>query len=195
MDCDGPDAIDYVRIANVLDHMRGHNGLPPEDFKSWQDEVFPGQEEKALLIVPKEVVVNLRDQVLSKENLDFKSLKLVLADGFLLYQNSSSRERLDVKLFFRLSHGVAKERRFTRQGYRSEAKPDEVWKTEDYFEKMVWRCYVEQHDFMFERGDVEGKVDEGWCKRSGIKVLPGLNRPIEKCLVWILQNIIPTLRP
>jgi hypothetical protein len=56
--------------------MTGHNGLPPEDFKSWQDEVFPGQEEKSLLTVPKEVVDNLRDQVFTEENLNLKSIKL-----------------------------------------------------------------------------------------------------------------------
>jgi hypothetical protein len=76
LDCDGPDAIDYARMANILDHMRGHIGLPPEDFKSWQDEVFPGQEEKSLLTVPKEVVDNLRDQVFTEENLNLKSIKL-----------------------------------------------------------------------------------------------------------------------
>lgn len=192
LDCDGPDAIDYVRMAKVLDHMKGHNGLPPEDFKSWQDEVFPGQEEKASLTISKEVVDNLKLQV-AKENLDFKSIKLVFVDGFLLYQNPIIRERLDVKLFFRLSYKVAKERRFTRQGYGPEAKPDEFWKTENYFEKMVWRSYVEQHIFMFKRGDVEADVDEVACERAGIKVQPGLNCPIEESLVWILPNIIPTL--
>jgi nicotinamide/nicotinate riboside kinase len=193
LDCGGPDAIDYIRMTSVLDHMRSHGGLPPEDFKSWQDEVFPGQEEKALLTVPKGVVDNLRDQVFTKENIDVKAFKLVLVDGFLLYQNPAIRERLDVKLFFRLSYKVAKERRFTRQGYGSGAKPDEFWKTEDYFEKMVWRCYREQHVFMFKRGDVEGEVDEGECESAGIKVKPGLNRPVEESLAWIMKNIIPTL--
>jgi nicotinamide/nicotinate riboside kinase len=174
--------------------MRRHNGVPPEDFKSGQDEVFPGQEEKALSTVLKELVDNLREQV-TKANLDFSSIKLVFVDGFLLNQNRTMRERLDVKLFFGLSYKITKDRRFTRQGYGSEAKPDEFWKTEDYFEKMVWRCYVEQHAFMFERGDMEGKVDEVVCEWADIKMLPGLNRPIEQSLVWILQHIIPALSP
>jgi nicotinamide/nicotinate riboside kinase len=188
LDCDGPDAIDYARMANILDHMRGHIGLPPEDFKSWQDEVFPGQEEKSLLTVPKEVVDNLRDQVFTEENLNLKSIKLVLVDGFLLYQNPAVRERHDVKLFFRLSHKIAKERRFTRQGYGSESNPDEFWKTENYVEKMAWRSYMEQHAFIFERGGVDGGVDEVACERAGIKVQPGLNPPIMESLVWSLQN-------
>jgi uridine kinase len=111
-------------MANVLDHMRRHSGVPTEDFKSGQDEVFPGQEEKALSTVSKELVDNLREQV-TKANLDFTSIKLVFVDGFLLNQNRTMRERLDVKLFFRLSQKVAKKRRFTGQRYGSEAKPDE----------------------------------------------------------------------
>jgi hypothetical protein len=48
-----------------------------------------------------------------------------------------------------------------RQGYGDEAKvDDEFWKTEDYFEKLVLRTYQEQHAFMFEHREVEGKVDE-----------------------------------
>lgn len=48
LDCDSPDAVDFERMAHVLDHMKSHDGIPPEDFQSWQDDVFPGQEEKAL---------------------------------------------------------------------------------------------------------------------------------------------------
>jgi hypothetical protein len=174
--------------------MRGHNGLPPEDFKSWQDEVFPGQEEKALLIVPKQVVVNLRDQVLAKENLDFKSLKLVLIDGFLLYQNSSSRERLDVKLFFRLSAELRKKGGLQDRGMdlrRNRMRPGRQrtilrrWSGDAMWSSMIL-CLREE---MWRE-----RLMRVGCKRSGIKVLPELNRPIEKCLVWILQNIIPTLR-
>jgi hypothetical protein len=47
-----------------------------------------------------------------------------------------------VKLFFRLSQKIAKERRFTRQGYGSESNPDEFWKTEEYlrrwFGDLIW---------------------------------------------------------
>jgi hypothetical protein len=64
-------------------------------------------------------------------------------DGFLLHQNSTNRERLDVRLFFRLSHDFAKERRFNRPRYGPEA-----------CERMVWRSYLEQHAFIFQDGDV-----------------------------------------
>ena len=194
LDCDGPGAVDFVRMAQVLDHMKGCNGLPPADFKSWQDDVFPGQREKALETVPKALIQSLRAET-RRSGLDFSSSKVVILEGFLLFHNAEIRKRLDLKLFFRLSHDVAKERRFRRQGYGPEAKPDEFWKTEDYFEKMVWRCYREQHAFMFREGDVEGDVDENACEEAGINVLPGLDQPVADSLIWTTDQIISGLRP
>jgi nicotinamide/nicotinate riboside kinase len=192
LDCDGPDAIDFLRMAQVLDHMKSHDGIPPEDFKSWQDDVFPGQDEKALRTVPTAVIQSLRSEV-SQSGLDFSSTKLVILDGFLLFRNPEIRRRLDLKLFFRLSHDVAKERRFRRQGYGADARPDEFWKTEDYFEKMVWRCYREQHAFMFRDANVEGDSNEEACLAAGIKVLPGLNRSITDSLIWTTNQMISSL--
>ena len=193
LDCDGPNAVDFEHMARVLDHMRSHDGIPPADFKSWQDEVFPGQEEKALKIVSMELIDNLKSKV-QKSGVDLQATKLVILDGFLLFQNPEIRKRLDLKLFFRLSHDVAKARRFSRQGYGAEAKPEEFWKTEDYFENMVWRCYQEQHAFMFRDGCVEGNVNEVICHGQGINVLPGLNQPVKESLVWTTNEIISALK-
>lgn len=41
LDCDGPDGIDYARMAKILDHMKAHHGNLPHGFESWQDECFP----------------------------------------------------------------------------------------------------------------------------------------------------------
>jgi nicotinamide/nicotinate riboside kinase len=78
-----------------------------------------------------------------RSGLTFSETKIVILDGFLLFHDAEIRKRLDMMFFFGLSHDVTKERRFSRQGYGVEAKPDEFWKTEDYFEKMVCRCYRE----------------------------------------------------
>ena len=192
LDCDGPDAVDFVQMAQVLDHMRSHDGIPPGDFKSWQDDVFPGQEQKALKNVPKILIDNLRSEV-ELSRID-TSMKLVVLDGFLLFHDPEIRRRLDLMLFFRLSHDVTKQRRFSRQGYGSEAKADEFWKTEDYFEKMVWRCYSEQHAFMFRDGEVEGKVDNETCQKAGIKVSPAMNLPVAESLLWAKDQIISGLK-
>jgi nicotinamide/nicotinate riboside kinase len=188
-DCDGPDAVDFERMCRALDHMSSHDGLPPDDFESWQDEVFPGQEEKALKTVPNHLIRDVKSEI-SRPGLDLGETKFVILDGFLLFHNPEVRKRLDLRMFFRLSHDVAKERRFSRQGYGIEAQPDEFWKTENYFETMVWRCYNEQHAFMFHGGDVEGDVDEQACSDAGIKVMPGMNRSIENGLRWTTRQIV-----
>ena len=189
LDAEGPDGTNFIRMAEVLDHMKQHDGIPPSDFKSWQDDVFTGQEKKALRTVPTRLLDELKLEV-QQSGFDGQSTRLVFVDGFLLYQNPEIRKRLDLLLFFRLSRGVAKKRRFTRPGYGPDAKPGEFWKTEDYFEKMVWRSYSEQHSFLFEDGDVEGEVDKKACKEAGIAVKPGLDIPVDESLVWATHQII-----
>jgi hypothetical protein len=72
-----------------------------------------------------------------------------------------------------------------------EAKPDEFWKSEDYFEKMVWRCYREQHSFVFRNGDVQGDVtEEAWEK---MRIMPGLTGSVADTLSWITTQIISGL--
>jgi nicotinamide/nicotinate riboside kinase len=193
LDAEGPDGTNFIRMAEVLDYMKQHNGIPPPDFKSWQDDVFPGQEEKALKTVPTSLLEDLRIEV-QNSGFDVQSERLVFVDGFLLYQNPEIRKRLDLRSFFRLSHKVAKERRFTRPGYGFEAKPGEFWKTEDYFEKMVWRSHSEQHVFFFENGDVEGKVDNDASQKTGITVISGLNVPVDESVVWTTHQIISGIK-
>jgi nicotinamide/nicotinate riboside kinase len=110
LDCDGPDGVDFKRMSEVLDYMKLHDATPPFDFKSWQEEVFPGRQERALATVPAEVIEKLKTKVQNCGD-----TRLVIVDGFLLYHHPANRKRLDIKLFFRLSHKVTKERRFSRQ--------------------------------------------------------------------------------
>lgn len=58
---------------------------------------------------------------LKEADLGHSQTRMVLVDGFLLYHDLAIRERLDVRLFLRLSHDTAKKRRFTRQGYGAKA--------------------------------------------------------------------------
>jgi hypothetical protein len=58
-----PDAVDYDRMAEVLDYLRAHDGAPPPDFKSWQDEVFSSQEVQALATTPLNLIRQLKSEV------------------------------------------------------------------------------------------------------------------------------------
>ena len=197
LDCDGPQGVDFNRMCEILDYMKIHNGRLPEDFKSWQADVFPGQQRKATELVSKQLVEKTRTKAQQEQRLAAHGSsifpRLVLLEGFLLYHDPRIRDRLDLCLFLRLSHATAKQRRFSRQGYGSEARPGEFWKTEDYFEKVVWRNYVAQHAQFFEGGNVEGNVHAGKCQDLGIEILPGLDQPLEVSLPWATDQIIEAL--
>ena len=156
--------------------------------------MFPDQEGIALKLLSNlEMVEMLRVEV-EQSGFNSTEMRLVFVDGYLLYNNPTIRQMLDVKLFFRLSHKVAKERRFTRQGYGPEAKEGEFWKTEDYFEKMVWSSYQEQHGFMFADGDIEGEINEETCKKAELRFKPGMNGSVEEGVVWSVSQITDGLR-
>ncbi|KAJ5765692.1 nicotinamide riboside kinase 1 [Penicillium odoratum] len=201
LDCDGPAGVDFVRLGETLDYMKSHNGRLPDGFKSWQADVFPNLRLKAIELAPVELMENMRAKVQQAQRLaghnssrDLVAAKIVFVDGFLLYHEPSIRNRLDLRLFLRLSHASAKQRRFTRPGYGSEAKSGEFWKTEDYFEKMVWRNYVAHHAQFFIGGNVEGIVHAQQCQNLGIEILPGLDRPLEDSLPWAIDQIIEFLK-
>lgn len=113
---------------------------------------------------------------------------------YLLYHSPDVRDRLDGRLFVRLDHQEARRRRLTRPSYGSEAKEGEFWKTEDYFEKMVWRNYVEQYADLYEDGDVEGSVDEKMCDERGVAVQGAMNVEVGQTLDWAVNVVIGLLK-
>ncbi|MDI1493372.1 MAG: ribosylnicotinamide kinase [Ramalina farinacea] len=99
-------------------------------------------------------------------------------EAFPPYHPPVVRDILAGRLFVRLDHQEARRRRLTKPSYGAKAKSEEFWTMETYFEKLVWRNYVEQHATL-ENGDVEGIVDEEVCDIviSLLKVRSG--RPLE----------------
>lgn len=193
LDADGPDGVDFPRMVQVLDYIKGNAGKPPMDFKSWQADVFPGYDKIALELVPEQLLTELSAKVKSS-GVDFAKAKLVIVEGLMLYNIEAVRSRLDVRLFLRLSHDNAKQRRMTRRNYGADAKPEEFWKTEDYFEKMVWRNYVAEHASFFKDQDVEGIPDEEKCAAVGVNVLAQLAADAETTLRWATHAILDSLR-
>lgn len=188
IDADGPQGVDFEWLIETVDYARKSGGRVPEDFTSWQTEVFPGQEERALGMVEGLVLKNLQEKVDSQ--LGGCRYKLIILEGFLLYHRANVRERLDAKLSVRLDHAEARRRRLTRPSYGAEAKEGEFWKTEDYFEKMVWRNYAEQHADLFEEGNVEGNMDKKVCSERGISMQEAMNVEVEQTLRWAVDIVI-----
>ena len=80
-----------------------------------------------------------------------------ITDRFLVYQDLTIRDLLDIKVFLRTSKEESRTRRFERPDYKgSEMGGEFFWRTEDYFEMFVWPNYMREHEFLFEDAD-EGK--------------------------------------
>ena len=184
--------MDFKNLVETLDYVKANGGKPPEKFKSWQSNVFPDQEGRALRMVPKDTLKQLSDKI--SEQLEDARYSIVIMEGFLLYHLSDVRRRLDGKLFVRLDHQEARRRRLTRPSYGAEAKEGEFWKTEDYFEKMVWRNYVEQHADLFEDGNVEGSIDRKACSERGIALQETMNVEVGQTLSWAVDIVISLLK-
>lgn len=201
-DADGPDGVDFEKMAETLEYARANGGKLPNDFSSWQADVFRDQKGKALRMVSRDSMTQLEKKV--SEQLQDIQYSIVIIEGFLLYHRQSKvQAMLDARLFLRLNHQEAKRRRLTRFNYYgAEAKKGEFWKTEDYFEKMVWRNYVEQHADLFEEeGDVEeGRIDREVCRSRGIAVQDGIGMnvdvdvDVESCLSWAVHVVIGMLK-
>lgn len=192
LDADGPAGVDFENLIETLDYVKANGGQPPKNFKSWQSDVFPGHKASALQMISQDMLKRLSDKV-SAQLKDAK-YSIVITEGFLLYHMADIRTRLDGKLFIRLNHQEAKRRRLTRPSYGTEAKEGEFWKTEDYFEKMVWRNYVQQHADLFEDGNVEGNMNGKMCSERGIAMQGGMNMELGQTLNWAVDNIISLLK-
>lgn len=192
IDADGPKGVDFENLVKTLDYVKAHGGKPPDSLKSWQYDVYPDQEAKALRMVPKDTLKQMREKV--SKQLQGANYSTVIMEGFLLYHMSDIWTRLDGKLFMRLDHQEARHRRLTRPSYGSEAQDGEFWKTEDYFEKMVWRNYVEQHADLFEDGNVEGSIDKKVCSERGIVLQEEMNVEMEQTLGWAVDIVISLLK-
>ena len=120
--------------------------------------------------------------------------KLVVLDGFLLFGESMKevRDCIDIRMMLRAKFAKAKERREKRSGY---VTLEGFWEDPPgYIEKVVWPGYVEEHAFMFEEGDVDGKVDQEMVERLGVQVCPGEGEwDMTKVLEWAVGSVMEAL--
>ena len=115
-----------------------------------------------------------------------------IVEGYLLYQDQEIRGIVDVKLFLRTSQAEGKVRRMRRPGY-GDPETKDFWRMEGYYEECVWANYVKENRWMFEGGDVEGRVDETVCTKEGLLVQPGVDQDIEETFEWAVHILCRAL--
>ena len=122
------------------------------------------------------------------------SIRLCIFDGFLLYSKSmaAAQPQMDIKLFLRVSYAKAKARREARSGY---VTLEGFWEDPPgYVDKIVWPNYVEDHKWMFENGDVEGKLQDDVMKEENIKCQGGgTDIDMATTLEWAVELIMAQL--
>lgn len=100
---------------------------------------------------------------------------------------------IDVKLFLRASYAKMKARREARDGY---VTLEGFWADPPgYVDKIVWPNYVQEHEFMFKDGNVEGEFRMEVLNAQGIKVMNEENVDVdmEKMLSWAVDAILKEL--
>ncbi|EAU80443.2 hypothetical protein CC1G_12108 [Coprinopsis cinerea okayama7 len=165
---DAPGAIEWDRMASFISDLK-KSGELPSGHRSVDEfnETSPVNVEESVI-----AAWRARSEQMAKEHLDKYGERLRIVSN------------LDVKVFIRVSEGVARERRESRSYYTPGGyyyfgvigdcssrvySEGEVWKDPpQYWEKIVWPAYIRAHEHLFEEGDVEsGKVKEGYILLEG----------------------------
>ena len=177
-DSDSVSAYDFPRLYTTLDSIKDTGALPPT-YSSWYQtniQSLPAGEQAATRKIGPESLGRHRELLAEHIGITAPELnptntslpKLVILDGFLLFQDPAIRSRLDRKLFLRTSKATAKTRRLSKPGWGPDANPDMYWATEAYFDASVWVNYVKENGWLFEGGNVEGGPDFAVAKREDI---------------------------
>lgn len=134
-------------MESILQHTRVQGDLPPHHTSHDHLNLQPDRPLDASLDAACRSRLN---EALASAQVDC----IVIADGFLLYYDSSVRRQMDVRLFLRCNRATLERRRTERGGYAT--AEGTVWQDPPgYFEHVIWTGYVQAHKALFEDDDVE----------------------------------------
>ncbi|AQZ13915.1 NRK1 (YNL129W) [Zygosaccharomyces parabailii] len=173
---DSPDALDLTLFGKELDTIKETGEISSQ------------------------LVHNNNVDDISKFNLDYnflKSLKMklsevsrkwkiVLVDGFMIYNSTALTAKFDLKLFFTAPYEVLKARRNARPGYQT---LDSYWVDPPYyFDEFVYKSYKASHEPLFINGNVEGELNPETA--PGIKrFVNGSHTLLTHALEWVTDEI------
>jgi nicotinamide/nicotinate riboside kinase len=187
-DWDCVESLDLPELKSALEYIKEHGKSPPS-FVSKEDQNSVGKHG-----VDEKVVERLRKRVEEAVEKSGWKTPIAIVDGFLLFSEDMTeiRQLFDLKLFLRTSYQTAKRRREARSGY---VTLEGFWEDPPgYVDKIVWPNYVKDHSFLFEEGDVEGKLDERVCGEIGLRAMPReAEESMDKCLEWAVEMLLEVI--
>ncbi|KAK6613734.1 Nicotinamide riboside kinase [Botrytis cinerea] len=126
----------------------------------------------------------------SKKDAALKENKNMRAKEEIVLANAALTQEFDIKLFLPTSKGVAKERRLSRLPYidfpAGGRYPGQMWKSEGYFEGVVWKGYEDSFDWLLKETGKEN-VD-------GVFVRTTVDDTIENTVYWAVEIILQFLK-
>lgn len=185
LDADCRDAINYGALIRVMEFVKCEGKMPP-GFHTDQNGTY--ERDHASTLVDEEILNESRE-LLAKSGCLENGQSVCIVEGFLLYHEPRIRKLLDVKLLLRTTKEMARARRFEKPDYEGEHAEEEFWKTNAYFDRVVWPNHVEEHSVLFHSSDVEGAPRRKLCKQLGIQMQPRLEMSIEEVLRWATSSI------
>lgn len=179
-DWDRPDtAIEYDRMYRTLSHIKQTGRFPPE-FSS-HDHLNSQPD----CPIASSVFEQWRNKfgALKATPRSMQGVRIMLADGFLLYYDPAVCGSMDVKIFLRTPRAVLKQRREQRFGYAT--AEGTVWKDPPgYFDNIVWPAYQAAHQRVFQNGDLE----QGDMARLSDEEQPTAGGPVSDLIVLDAQS-------
>ncbi|KAL6944364.1 hypothetical protein ACO0RG_001100 [Hanseniaspora osmophila] len=114
------------------------------------------------------------------------SCKIIIVDGFMMYQDDVLRSKFDVKLLVRAPYATLKKRRAARPGYQT---LESFWVDPPYyFDEFVYKSYKQSHARLFMDDNVESQ--NGVRPEFGISLFDNDDAtPIERGLEWIFNAL------
>ena len=185
IDGDCPCAINIAALVRMLEYAK-REGRLPLGFRSSQLE---NERVRALDLVGSKLLENLQVTMASLSFLE-DGRPVGIIDGSLLYHDGSIREILDVMILLRCSQEKSKQRYLGRLNDNEQEVERHFRRTETYFDDVVWKNFVQEHEALFQDGDVEGRPVLRICDGIGIAVQPDLDATVDEVFRWAVDAII-----
>lgn len=186
LDADGPNAIDFASLKRALKYVK-REGKLPSTFHTMQPEA--DEHMRAVSLVSQDELDDLKALII-RSDLFQAGRPVGVVDGSWLYHDPTVRSLLDVKIVLRASREISRQRHFEKPESSGSELGDDFWRTTDYYDKVIWPHYSEEHGPLFENGDVQDRPILGLCEELGIVIQPELDFSVPEALKWMTESII-----